>query len=124
MHRLVQTLLKQTVDVPHGVFAQPWVFRTSRAMTAEAFSLLQKLSDPLHCQFRELYIPQPRENMIFEEIAMGCIGSRTALFFVTDLLPAEDILSQCHSPTFLHWRCKSRKATHGSPACFRIRLCR
>jgi len=62
-------------------------------MTAEALSLLQKLSDPLHCQFGELYIPQPRENVIFEEIAMGCIGSRTALVFVTDLLPAENILS-------------------------------
>ena len=57
MHRLVQTLLKQAVDVPHGVFAQPWIFGTFRTVTAEAFSLLQEVSDPLHRQFGELYIP-------------------------------------------------------------------
>ena len=38
-----------------------------------------------------------------------------------DLLPAENIVFQRHIPTSMHWRCRFRKATHGSPACFRIR---
>ena len=41
-HRLIQTLLEQSVDVPHGVFAQSWVFGTLRAVTAKVFSLLRK----------------------------------------------------------------------------------
>ena len=114
----------QSVDVPHGVFAQAWVFGTFRAVTAETFSLLQKISDPLHCQFGKRYTPQPGENVVFEEITMGCVCGRPALIFVADHLPAEDIVSQRHIPTSIHWRCRFRKATHGKPACLSIRLCR
>lgn len=112
------------MDVPHRVFAQSWIFGTLRAVTAKVFSLLQEISDLLRRQFRERYVSQSGENVVFEDVAMSCVCGRAALVFVIDLLPAEDILSQRHSPTSLHWRCRFRKATHGKPACFRIRLCR
>ena len=67
---------------------------------------------------------QPGENVVFEEITMGCVCGRPALIFVADHLPAEDIVSQRHIPTSIHWRCRFRKATHGKPACLSIRLCR
>ena len=117
--RLVQTLLEQPVDVPHGMLPQPWV-----AVTAEAPTLLQKISHLLHRQFRERDLPQFGENVVLEEITVGRIGSRPALVLVADLLSAEDVLFQRHIPTSLHWRCRFRKATHGKPACFRIRLWR
>ena len=60
------------MDVPHRVFAQPWVFRTFRAVTAKAPSLFQKISHLLHRQFREWYILQSGENVVFEDVAMGC----------------------------------------------------
>ena len=123
-HRLVQALLEQPVDVPHGMFAQPWVFGAFRAVATEALAFLQEISDLLRRQFRERYISQSRENVVFEDITMGCVCSRAALVLVVDLLPAEDIVFQRHIPTSMHWRCRFRKATHGSPACFRICLCR
>ena len=123
-HRLVQTLLEQAVDVPHGMFAQPWVFGAFRAVTAKALALLQEISHLLHGQFRERYIPQSGENVVLEDVAMSCVCGRAALVLVIDLLPAEDIVFQFHIPTSMHWRCRFRKATHGSLACFRIRLWR
>ena len=101
-----------------------WVFRAFRAMTAEAPMLLQKISHLLHCQFRERYLSQSGKDMVLEEIAMSCVGGLPALVLVIDLLPAEDIRSQRHIPTSLHWRCRFRKAAHGKLACFRIRLWR
>ena len=112
------------MDVPHGMLPQPWVFRAFRAMTAKAPSFLQEISHLLHGQFRELDLPQSGEDVVLEDVAMSYVGSRPALVLVAGLLPAEDILSQRHIPTSLHWRCRFRKATHGKPACFRIRLCR
>ena len=117
-------MLKQPVDVPHGMFAQPWIFGAFRTVAAEALAFLQEISDLFHRQFRERYIPQSGENVVFEDITMGCVCGRTALVLVVDLLPAENIVFQRHIPTSMHWRCRFRNATHGSPACFRIRLCR
>ena len=122
--RLIQTLLEQPVDVPHGMLPQPWVFGTFRAVTAKAPSLLQEISHLLHSQFSERDLPKSGENVVLENIAMSCVCGRTALGLVIDLLPAEDILSQRHIPTSLHWRCRFRKATHGKPACLSIRLWR
>ena len=112
------------MDVPHRVFAQPWVFRTFRAVAAEALAFLQEISDLLRRQFRERYISQSGENVVFEDVAMSCVCGRAALILVIGLLLAEDIVFQRHIPTSMHWRCRFRKATHGSLACFRIRLCR
>ena len=74
------------MDVPHRVFAQPWVFRTFRAVTAKAPSLRQKISHLLCGQFREWYIPQSGENVVFEDVAICCVCGRTALVLVVDLL--------------------------------------
>ena len=112
------------MDVPHRVFAQPWVFRTFRAVTAEAPALLQEISHLIYRQFRERDLSKSRENVVLKDVAMSCVCGRAALGLVIGLLPAEDILSQRHIPTSLHWRCRFRKAIHGKPACFRIRLCR
>ena len=112
------------MDVPHGVLPQPWVFGAFRAVTAKAPALLQKVSHLLRGQFRELDLPQSGENMVLEEVAMSCVCGRPALVLVADLLPAEDVLFQRHIPTSMHWRRRFRKATHGKPACFRIRLWR
>ena len=122
--RLIQTLLEQPVDVPHGMLAQSWVFGAFRAMTAKAPSLLQKISHLLHGQFRDRDFSQSGEDMVLEEVAVSCICGRTALGLVIGLLPAENIVFQRHISTSMHWRCRLRKATHGKPACFRIRLCR
>ena len=80
------------MDVPHGMLPQPWVFRAFRAVTAEVFSLLQKVSHLLYGQFRERYLSQSGEDMVLEEIAVGRIGGRSALVFIMGLLPVEDIL--------------------------------
>ena len=122
--RLIQTLLEQAVDVPHGMLPQPWVFGAFWPVTAKAPSLLQKISHLLHGQFREWDLPQSGENVVLENIAMSYVGSRPALVLVIDLLPEEDIVFQRHIPTSLHCRCRFRKATHGKPACFSIRLWR
>ena len=112
------------MDVPHGMLAQPWVFGAFRAVTAKAPALLQKISHLFHGQFRERDFSQSGKDVVLEEITMGRVGSRPALVLVVDLLPTEDVLSQRHIPTSLHWRCRFRKATHGKPACLSIRLCR
>ena len=122
--RLVQALLEQSVDVPHGVFTQPWIFRALRAVTAKVFSLLQKISDLFRSQFLQQYLAQPGEDVVFEEIPMSGVCGRSALILVIDLLPVNDVLFQRHIPTSMHWRCRFRNATHGRPACFSIRLCR
>ena len=90
------------MDVPHGMFTQPWVFRAFRAMTAKAPSFLQEISHLLHGQFRELDLPKSGENVVLEDVTMGRIGSRPALVLVIDLLPAEDIVFQRHIPTSMH----------------------
>ena len=77
-----------------------------------------------HGQFREWDLPQAREDMVLKDVTVGRVGSRTALVLVVDLLPAENIVFQRHIPTSMHWCCRFRKATHGRPACFSIRLCR
>ena len=118
---LIQALLQQAVDVPHGFFAQT---RAAGSMIAEAPPLLQKFSDHLRCQFRERYISQAGENVVFEHIVVCRIGGRSALVPVIGFLPVGDVLSERHIPTSMHWRCRSRKATHGSLACFRIFLCK
>ena len=59
------------MDVPHRVFAQPWVFRTFRAVTAKAPSLFQKVSHLFCGQFRERDLPQSGENVVFEDVAMS-----------------------------------------------------
>ena len=91
---LIQTLLEQPVDVPHGMLPQPWVFGAFWAVTAKAPALLQEISHLLHGQFREWDLPQAREDMILKDVTVGRVGSRPALVLVIDLLPAEDILSQ------------------------------
>ena len=123
-HGLVQALLEQSVDVPHGVFAQTWVFRAFRAVTTKPLSLLQKIAHLLCGQLLQRDLAQPGEDVVLEEIPMGGVVGRAALILVIDLLPAEDIRSQRHIPTSLHWRCRFRKAAHGKLACFRIRLWR
>ena len=112
------------MDVPHRVFAQSWVFGTLRAVTAKVSSLFQKISHLFRSQFFQRYIPQAGEDMVFEEIPMSGVCGRAALILVIDLLPVNDVLFQRHIPTSMHWRCRFRKATHGRPACFSIRLCR
>ena len=52
------------------------------------------------------------------------IGSRSALMLIVGFLPEADVFPKCHIPTSMHWHCRSRKATHGSLARFRIFLCR
>ena len=112
------------MDVPHGVFAQPWVFGAFRAVAAKPPSLLQKIAYFLHSQLLQRNLSQPGKDVILEEIPMGRVGGRAALVLVVDLLPVEDILFQRHIPTSMHWRCRFRKATHGRPACLSIRLWR
>ena len=124
LDRSVQALLEQSVDVPHGVFSQPWIFRALRAVTAKVFSLLQKISDLFRSQLLQRYIPQAGEDVVFEEIPMSSVCGRAALLLVIDRLSVNDVLFQRHIPTSMHWRCRFRKATHGRPACFSIRLCR
>ena len=120
-HGLVQALLKQAVDVPHGFFAQAGV---SGAMITEATPFLQKFSDHLRCQFRERYIPQAGEDMVLKYIVVCRIGGRSTLILVIGFLPEDDVFPKRHIPTSMHWRCRSRKATHGSRARFNIFLCR
>ena len=100
--RLIQTLLEQPVDVPHGMLPQPWVFRAFRAMTAKAPSFLQEISHLLHGQFRQLDLPKSGQNVVLEDVAMSCVCGRTALILVIDLLPVNDILFQRHIPTSMH----------------------
>ena len=109
------------MDVPHSFFAQA---RVAGSMIAEAPPFLQKFSDHLRCQFRERYISQVGENMVLEYIVVCRIGSRSALMLIIGFLPEEDVFPERHIPTSMHWRCRSRKATHGSRARFNIFLCR
>ena len=81
--RLIQTLLEQPVDMPHGVFAQPWVFGAFRAVAAEALAFLQEISDLLRRQFRERYISQSGENVVFEDVAMSCVCVVGRLWFLS-----------------------------------------
>ena len=113
--------VKQAVDVPHGFFAQA---RVAGSMIAEALPFLQKFSNPLRCQFRELCVSQTGENVVFEHIVVCRIGSRSALTLIIGFLPETNVFPKRHIPTSMHWRCRSRNATHGSLACFRIFLCR
>ena len=112
------------MDVPHGMLPQPWVFGAFRAVAAKAPPLIQKIAHLLHGQLLQRNLTQPVNDVVLEEIPMGCIGGRAALVLVVDLLPVEDILFQRHIPTSMHWRCRFRKATHGKPACLSIRLWR
>ena len=50
--------------------------------------------------------------------------SRSALMLIIGFLPEDNVFPKRHIPASMHWRCRSRKATHGSLACFRIFLCR
>ena len=120
-HGLVQALLKQAVDVSHGFFPQA---RAAGSMIAEAPPFLQKFSDHLRCQFRERYISQAGEDMVFEYIVVCRIGGRPALVPVVGFLPEDDVFPKRHIPTSMNWRCRSRKATHGSRARLNIFLCR
>lgn len=120
-HGLVQALLKQAVDVPHGFFSQA---RAAGSMIAEALPFLQKFSNHLRCQFREEHISQAGEDMVLEYIVVCRIGGRPALMLIIGSLPEADVFPKCHIPTSIHWRCRSRNAAHGSLACFRIFLCR
>ena len=65
-----------------------------------------------------------KKDMIFEYIVVCRIGGWPALVLVVGFLPEADVFPKCHTPTSMHWRCRSRKATHGSLACFNIFLCR
>ena len=120
-HGLVQALLKQAVDVPHGFFAQTGA---AGSMIAEAPPFLQKFSDHLRCQFRERYITQTGEDMVFEYIVVCRIGGRPALMLIIGFLPEADVFPKRHIPISMHWRCRSRKAAHGSLACLSIFLCK
>ena len=62
--------------------------------------------------------------MVFEYIVVCRIGGRPALMLIIGFLPEGDVFPKCHIPTSMHWHCRSRNATHGSLACFRIFLCR
>ena len=75
---------------------------TAGAMIAEAPPLLQKFSDHLRCQFRERYVTQTGENMVFEYIVVCCIGGRPALVPVVGFLPEADVFSERHIPTSMH----------------------
>ena len=121
---LVQALLEQAVDMPHGMLPQPWVFGAFRAVAAKPPPLLQKIAHPLRGQLLQRDLAQSGKDVVLEEIPMGGVGGRAALVLVVDLLPVEDILFQYHIPTSIHWRCRFRKATHGNPACLSIRLWR
>ena len=118
---MVQALLEQAVDVPHGFFSQA---RAAGSMIAEAPPLLQKFSDHLRCQFSEQYISQAGKDMVLEYIVVCRICGRSALMLIIGFLPEEDVFPERHIPTSMHWRCRSRNATHGSLACFRLFLCR
>ena len=91
---LIQALLEQAVDMPHGVFAQPWVFGAFRAVAAKQPSLLQKIAYLLCGQLLQRDLAQPGKDMVLEEIPMGGVGGGAALVLVVDLLPVEDILFQ------------------------------
>lgn len=101
-HRLVLALLQQPVDVTHGMFAQTWVIRGFSDGDHRSALFLQEISDLLYSQFRERYIPQSSENVVFKNITMGYVCGRAALVLVIDLLPAEDIFSKRHIPTSMH----------------------
>ena len=96
---LIQALLKQAVDVPHGFFSQA---RAAGSMIAEALPFLQKFSNHLRCQFREEHISQAGENMVLEYIVVCRIGGRSALVPVVGFLPVGDVLSERHIPTSMH----------------------
>ena len=61
---------------------------------------------------------------ILKYIVVCRIGGRSALGLIVGFLPEVDVFPKSHIPTSMHWRCRSRNATHGSLACFRIFLCR
>ena len=84
---LIQALLEQAVDVPHGVFAQTWVFGAFRAVAAKAPSLLQKIAHLLYTQLLQRDLTQLGEDMILEEIPVGGVGGRAALVLVVGFLP-------------------------------------
>ena len=94
-----RALLEQAVDVPHGFFSQA---RAAGSMIAEAPPLLQKFSDHLRCQFRERYISQAGEDMVFEHIVVCRIGGRPALVPVVGFLPEDDVFPKRHIPTSIH----------------------
>ena len=96
---LVQALLEQAVDVPHSFFTQS---SAVCPMVAEALPFLQKFSDHLRCQFRELCVSQAGEDMVFEYIVVRRIGGRPALLLVVSFLPEDDIFSERHIPTSMH----------------------
>ena len=62
--------------------------------------------------------------MVLKYIVVCRIGSLPALMLVIGFLPEDDVFPKRHMPTSMHWRCRSRKATHGSRARFNIFLCR
>ena len=64
-HGLVQALLKQAVDVPHGFFPQA---RAAGSMIAEAPPFLQKILNHLRCQFRE----RSEERRVGKECTSWC----------------------------------------------------
>lgn len=72
------------MDVPHCMCAQPWVFGSFRTVTAEALSLLRKISHLFYRQFRERDISLSEEDVVLEDVAMGGIGSWPALVLVID----------------------------------------
>ena len=93
-------------------------------MIAEALPFLQKFSNHLRCQFSERYISQAGEDMVLEYIVVCRVCGRPALGLIVGFLPEEDVFPERHIPTSMHWRCRSRKATHGSRARLNIFLCR
>ena len=93
-------------------------------MTAEAFPLIKESAKCFYRQFIQRKLPQSGKDVVFEEIPMRRIGAWPAFVFVEGFLPVSNVFPHGHIPTSMHWLCKSRKATQGSRAFFRIFLCR
>lgn len=96
---LIQTLLEQAVDVPHGFLTQS---KTASSVITEALPFLQKFSDHLRCQFRDLCVSQAGKDMVFEYIVVRRIGGRPALVLVVGFLPEVDVFPKCHISTSMH----------------------
>ena len=87
------------MDVPHSFFAQAGA---AGPMITEMLAFLQKFSDHLRCQFRELCVSQAGKDMVFEYIVVRRIGGRPALVLVVGFPPEVDVFPKCHIPTSMH----------------------
>lgn len=72
----------------------------------------------------EAFLPEEVRNAIYDDMRWFDRAAYMPEGSEEDPLMYLRIVFQRHIPTSMHWRCRFRKATHGSPACFRIRLCR